>query len=299
MVELALHTQIQELRERCTDLRDALKDVALKYHTVTMDERPRLLELYDRLFGELESKRQQLALEAAEIFRRVELLTIKVSRGENLTQEVIDLINMVVDKEYEKFKQRVKDSLNTSAIGRENNARKKVADASEDDLVSMYRTLAKQLHPDSASETEDSIAAWHSVQEAYQERNAERLRTLLMMYSNDNQASPSESWTLERWQREERELSARLRLDKRSLNRVLSQEPLIIAKELEDDAWIARHRDELLTDIIARKNEIDTNVHRYEELTGGGPAPVAKTETEKEAERFEEDFIENTYFGGR
>ena len=69
--------------------------------------------------------------------------------------------------------------------------------------------------------------------------------------------------------------------------------------KLEDDDWREKHSGELQTAIKGLKYEIIKQQRLYTQLTGGLVAPgvdVTKTDEEK---GFDEDFFENTYFGGR
>ena len=106
----AEHPELKKLRDKCTDLRTKLKALVEEWHLLVTEERPRLTALYDDAFRDLERERQFLAVEAAELSRRVELLGVKVTRGEELDEGTIEHVNHVVDKEFGRYRQRVKEA---------------------------------------------------------------------------------------------------------------------------------------------------------------------------------------------
>lgn len=263
-------------------------------------EQPRLTHRYDQVFGELERQRQRLALQCAELFRRVELLTIKATRGETITQEIIDLVNAVVDKEYARLRQRLREALEMDDAERERVARHRAGTVADDELTTMYRTLAKRLHPDKVGESEELLATWHRVQQAYQDRDGGRLRTLMTVLGADEHQMPvTDTWDLERWEREEQYLSARLRMEERKLNAMKAEEPFSIANDLENEDWLIRHRGDLERDISAKEAEMAEHRKQYADLTGGSIPPGKIVKDGDQEPDFEQEFMENTYFGGR
>ncbi len=303
------HLEIERLRKKCRSLRTDLRATAERWHQLSVEERPRLTGLYDSAFGQLERERQRLVLESTEIFRRVELLTIKATRGETITPEIVELVNMVVDKEYQRMRQRLRDVLDLPDIDRNGSSESSDGDG---DLVDMYRTLAKQFHPDASEESDENLAAWHRVQRAYHDRDASHLKTLLKVLGTDEKdATEVDTWDVERWQREEQELGARLRMERRKLDRMMTQEPFSIAEQLENPEWRDRHRAEIENDIEARKAEIEKHEEKYRVLSGERRAlsgerrvesaklRAENSERRDENDDFNKDFMENTYFGGR
>lgn len=293
------HPEIDRLRLRCADLRLRLRETVEEWHHLVVEERPRLTSHYDRLFGDLERERQRLALQGAELFRRVELLTIKAARGETITPEIVELVNTVVDKEYARLRQRLREALDMDVTQREQAARDRQNTVADNELTTMYRTLAKRLHPDTVGESEELLATWHRVQQAYRDRDGGRLRTLLTVLGADEQPDQTtDQWDVQRWQREERQLSARLRMEQRKLSVVKAEEPFSIAADLEQEQWQQRHRADLEADIRSKQTEIDEHQRRYAELTGGAVPPGTVADPKRDAD-FDQEFMENTYFAGR
>ncbi|MBK7034448.1 MAG: hypothetical protein IPH49_14570 [Ignavibacteria bacterium] len=142
-----IHPEIEEIRSQYQTVRSDLRAAVEEWHRLSNEVRPRLNATYQHYFGELERELQFKALEGAELFRRVELLSIKIARGERLTPEIIDLVNQVVDKEYAKFNRRLREAFDMDVQQRERAAQQRVDIHDDEELVMMYRTLVKNSTP--------------------------------------------------------------------------------------------------------------------------------------------------------
>ncbi len=300
MTTPVLHPEIEQLKRRYHETRSALRDVIEQWHVLSNEVRPRLTATYDRYFGELERELQFASLESAELFRRVELLSIKVARGEKLTTEIIDLINQVVDKEYARFKRRLREAFNMDTEQRERSAQLRVDAHDDEELVKMYRTLVKKLHPDAAGESAPGTEAWHRVQNAYRDRNVSQLRSLLAFFGvGDTSDQQTNTWDHDRWTCEVQALESRLHVEQRKLARLQGEEPFAIESSLTDEVWREQHFATLRASIRAKLKEIDENNEHYRELTGGSVPLGSDALKSTEEQGFEEDFMKNTYFGQR
>lgn len=302
-MSITVHPDVAPLQQRVRELRLELRSALDEWHRLSTEVRPRLHAAYNRHFGLLERELQEVSLAAAEIFRRVELLSIKHERGEKLTAEIIDLINQVVDKEYARFTMRVQEAFRMDERQREQAARSREADGSDTELVAMYRTLVKQLHPDVAeahSEEPGSYSIWHQVQQAYATRNAAQLRSMLMLLgANEALERESGDWGVDRWRQEVDLLEQRLAVEQRKLLRLRSEEPFTMERDLDDHVWRTRHHEDLMRAIAVKNNELRDSRRRYDELTGGLVPPGHNPTKSKKEQTFEEDFMTNTYFGQR
>lgn len=302
-MSITVHPDIAPLRDRLRELRIELRSAVDDWHRLSSEVRPRLHALYHAHFGELERELQESALAAARMFRRVELLSIKHERGEKLTRAIVELINEMVDKEYARFTMRLREAFDMDQRQRDDAARARQGAASDHELVSMYRTLVKQLHPDVtgiAAADAATDAFWHQVQNAYANRNAGQLKSLMtVLGANEAHWDESDEWGIDRWRQEVETIERRLGLELRKLRRLRAEEPFTMERDLEDEAWRNRHREELRLAITRKKDELQESERRYADLTGGllpsGENP-AKTKQER---TFEEDFMTNTYFGQR
>lgn len=300
-MSITIHPSVEPLRSRLLELKVELREAMDDWHRLSSEVRPRLHAQYELHFGELERELQVAALTSAELFRRVELLSIKVSRGEVLTQHIIDLINQVVDSEYARFTMRIREAFYMDVDQRERAAKAREEHAQDGELVKMYRSLAKQLHPDAGQgDSAESVAIWHRVQQAYTSRNVSQMKSLLSMLGAD-EALRTEAfdWSLERWQQEVAMMETRLRVEQRKLRKLRSEEPFTMEHVLDSEQWRQLHQVELERAIASKRHEINENTARYTELTGGMLPPGTELVKTKDEQSFEEDFMKNTYFGQR
>lgn len=301
VMSITIHPDIQKLRSRLIELNVELREAMDDWHRLSIEIRPRLHSMYQQYFGDLERDLQITALRSAELFRRVELLSIKVSRGEVLTKQVVDLINQVVDSEYARFAMRIREAFDMDMEQRERSAKHAQEHLADGELVKMYRTLAKQLHPDSTGDDSlDTATVWHRVQQAYASKNVSQMKSLLsLMGADDMIKGQATDWDVDRWQLEVEKMETRVRVEQRKLRKLRSEEPFTMEHLLDNESWRSSHRRNLEQAVSAKQHEISENTARYTELTGGSLPPGSEVVKSKEQQSFEEDFLTNTYFGQR
>ncbi|MBU3740851.1 MAG: J domain-containing protein [Candidatus Kapabacteria bacterium] len=295
-----VHPDVMLLQRQCADMRGRIRAVVDEWHALSTVERPRLTALYDRYFGSIEREYQRLALDAAELFRRVELLSIKVARGERLTADMIDHVNRVVDKEYARFHQRLHQAFDMNSEQRNDAAVAGLDSVDDDELMKTYRILVKRLHPDAVGRDDTTDPMWQQVQEAYAARSTSTLRSLLSMLDADVSADAStQGWSIERLQREVGLLTSRLDMERRKLERLRASEPISIARDLEDPSWRSNHEHQLRSRLAAKQREYDETRKRYVEITGNTALPGRNPNRTAAEQQEAQDFMENTYFGAR
>lgn len=295
-----LHPEIQQLQRQCSDLRGRIRAAVEEWHQRSTVERPRLAALYDRYFGALERDYQRLAVQTAELFRRVELLSIKVARGERLTPDIIENVNRVVDKEYARFHRRLHEAFDMTSEQRNAQAAAQAEQHDDDELVKTYRVLVKKLHPDAVGQASDVDPLWQQVQDAYTSRNLQHLRSILSMLEADvSSDQTTQGWSIERLQREVGLLTSRLDMERRKLTRLRASEPLSLADQLTDASWRDAHELDLRARLVAKQREYDETQRRYIEITGSDVIPGVNPNRSAEERDEERDFMEHTYFGAR
>jgi hypothetical protein len=103
--------------------------------------------------------------------------------------------------------------------------------------------------------------------------------------------------SLERLRSDVAILETRLRIEKRRLTRLQSQEPFSIARELVSEAWRERHKAELEGAVQAKRAELERHKAQYKELANA-EVPM-HTPVPGSDKNFDTDFMDNTYFGSR
>ncbi|CAN5460567.1 hypothetical protein BH10BAC6_BH10BAC6_05570 [soil metagenome] len=296
-----LHPDVARLRTQCEELRRQLRLTAEEWHEMSTTRRRELTATYDLHFGSRERELQRTAIEAAEIHRRVELLNTKFARGEKITQEVIDRVNLIVDKEFERFHKRLREAFDMSRAERDRDMAARGDQAADGELTTLYRTLVKKLHPDVNQTTEEQHAAWQRVQDAYQQRNVSQLRSLIAMLEADDAsiALDASITNVEELTAIVTTLENRCDVERRKLERLRSEEPFCIAEQLTNNEWLAAHGAELDAGITDKRREISESQEFYRTLTGGTAAPGTNVLKTKDDQTFDSDFMDTTYFGQR
>ncbi len=245
------HPEIEQLRQRYRELQDALRQTLQEYFFLRTELYPSLLAEYERHFRTLELQLQNVSLRAAQLRRRVELLLVKLQRGEPITERTFALVEQIVAREFAALWERL------HAPEQPHRTQSPAAEAEE--FPKLYRLLVKRLHPDAAgAETEEFRRYWTAVQRAYRERNIHHLRQLYFLLCSEMlDAEPeSEPASLEYLRRRISQLERRLTVERRRLEQLRAEEPFCLP--LSDPEWLAQRRRELEREIQQREQEIAT-----------------------------------------
>ncbi|MFN8358962.1 MAG: J domain-containing protein [Candidatus Kapaibacterium sp.] len=291
----------EELLAKIRTLKADIQAILKEWFELQNTLRPRLLAVYDEHFQALEIEIQQRTMEAADIGRRVELLSIKKARGEKLTPEVVQLVHTFVDKEFESYRKRLSkafdDAVPQSSSGGD--------PQSKGELPKLYREIVKKLHPDVNSESKEFTQFWQETQNAFEKKNLQKMRALHSVICGEETTAvrkhhPTDLSEENALRAEIKELEIRFERESRTLKRLRSEEPFRIEKELYDPEWIALQEEKLRREILKKDHEIEHLRATLHHLTGGGKyQPPKPTPEEKEEQNFQDDFVENTYFGNR
>jgi transcriptional regulator with AAA-type ATPase domain len=121
------------------------------------------------------------------------------------------------------------------------------------DLRSLYRQMAKQLHPDVVADS-DNIELkelWNRVQKAYKEGDVETLRALQIAYSDVLEKSQDSIDDLT-----ESELSLKIeslkegiKLLNKSIDKIRQEFPFNMEEKIKDEAWVDDEKSKLQSEI--------------------------------------------------
>jgi hypothetical protein len=155
---IAAHPRIVELRARRAACATRLAEILTEMQHIKNQVLPRLLDDYDTHFRTLEITLQKATLHAAELGRREELFRLKLERGEQLTERMIEVVNTIVDREFARVKKRIRETFDMTAQEREREATDRAERHNTGDFAKLYRAIVKKLHPDAlGGEVYDSI----------------------------------------------------------------------------------------------------------------------------------------------
>lgn len=289
---LALNKLRAELEETREELLRLLNDRFILNNIVA----PRLMFVYETIFGDLEIELINKNREASKLERRLELISIKLKRGEKLTKKTFEFIDEIVEREsvrngdtFKSRKTRVSSGINNGISNGSNLTRK--------DIPKLYRGLVKKLHPDAVgAETEHFQKYWDCVQDAYRSKNARRLKLFYQTLCGENyEPVAAESDDLqEKIKREIRELRINIAAEKRRIERLKRTEPFTIEEKINDKFWIARRKRILREKLF----QADRQIRRHRR-TLSSLANFNGYEFRGETRTFENSFYEASYAGGR
>lgn len=268
------HPELEQLRQRCRYLQEALRQTVQEYVFLRTELYPKLQAEYERHFRGLEQQLQYLSLHAAQLRRQLELLWIKVQRGEPITEQTLRLIEQIVAREFSELWERLR-----AAHSRQSSHQTPSNPTERGKLLMLYRQLVKRLHPDAVgAETEAFHRYWALLQRAYRERNLQQLRQLALLLCEDTPtAEPAASpQTPEALRRYVCSLERRLAVERQRLERLRAEEPFYLP--LTDPSWLAQRRRELEEELRRRQQDIalySAQLSRLREqvLQSGSPTP--------------------------
>jgi hypothetical protein len=311
------HPRIAELRRRRREALERLKQCALNLHRLQESVLPELLDRYDALFREREIALQRATLLAAEIKRREELFRLKLERGERLTEEMITVVHAIVDREFERVKQRQREALDMTAQERERNAADRAQRHNDGDFAKLYRSIVKKLHPDAdVASSEADVARprneqfWHLAQEAYRERNFSALQSIHDIVceledEENNDKTPDDA----RWRHYEsaeaylaaevQRLESRLRNEERKLRDIYNNPPYSLRELMESPTWVESERAALQRQIAAKQREYEQARAFLSSINALQSEHPERSSEEQRRSDFANDFMENTYFNFR
>ncbi len=292
--DLLPHDYRQNLHRDIENLRQQLRCCLEEWFHLTQVKKKELLELYDLHFRECEIVIQKKSLELSILQRRIELFMIKIQRGEKLTKDIIDSINYMVDKEYERLNERMND------IYSPNNEKQISNNTDDSEIPKLYRILAKKLHPDYNTETDYTKQLWERTQNAYKNKDARILQSLyevIVGQEKDNQDSINAQQSPESLEKQKGILENKLQYERKKNQKILLQEPFTLEKQLHDEIWIGFHKLELQKEIDAIESELQLAQQRYKTIAGEEYSSFH--EHDKNTIQFEQKFSDSTYFGQR
>ncbi len=295
---LILHPAVQFYRQAIEQLQQQLRDVLFCWYQLVVEERPRLLNRYAELFGELERTMQVETLKAAQVQRVCEIVHMYVRRGETITDDLLRRICQLVERQHRHYRQQ------TETAGHAQPATSQAATRFPERArlcAQLYRDLVKRLHPDRDGDAGLFERFWGIVQDAYSRGDLDRLRTVHGIVCIDAQYRTDKAETVELLAVLHRRLLYRLEYELRRIDRIRAQEPFTLAPYLESDEWIAQHRAELERKIELQRRAAHLaaeELHRYGAAVWEEHFRAATAESVPD-DVFQDEFIKNTYFSMR
>ncbi len=291
------HPEINELKQRIKECKDDLLALLEDWHYLQTVVQPRIMFVYETYFGDLENEIESKSDSAARLDRRVELLSIKVRRGESLTEKTISFVDRIVKHEFDKDKKTIPHSsfngkprysyrYNSKAVDYEMEAR---------ELSSLYRNLVKLLHPDVAGETDNFIRYWDNVLQAYKSNDLHRIKLFYKTLCVEEKEYLDTEQEKEDLSREIQDLKLSVEVEKRKIERIKTEEPFSIEDKLNDASWITSRKRKLREQLF----QIDKQIHYNQKLLKALTVNSVNVKDNLQRNEFQEEFASNTYYKSR
>lgn len=301
-MEIIVDQSLEGLRKTYKEKVNSLREILLHLEQLQNETLPDLRQRYDAKFREFEVQIQELTLVLSEKQRVNELLLLKYQRGEEITEKVIQFVLMFVEKEYARYKTTGKKS----TFGLQESATTITSSSNNfsTEISKLYKELVKKLHPDSPQKDEKLFQQfWNNVQESYEKQNLQRLRTYHSIVCTQ-QLSPemftSASSEKDRLIAEISFLERKVVNEQKKIDTLYSKEPYTFKDNIDNSDWITQHSNSLQNTIDRISTEIEQAKKVFASVTKGVVVTNDNnTNTDNSPAKFDQNFSDSTYFGGR
>ncbi len=245
---------VSDLLQQKEQYKQELLNILDDWFKLNHEVKPALLFTYDTVFGKLESELKKKSRQHSELERRLEILTGKIKRGERISQRTLNMVDVVVEKEFSSNSQPNHDNCDVNV---------------NYEIPQLYRQLVKKLHPDANGNSELFDKYWNNVQEAYRTKNLDRLRMFYTALCENTQEQIAAPKLKEISLRTEiKQLEIQIQREKQKIEDLKNSDAFKINEKLKDAFWVTSRKLKLKNKIRELEQNIRLNSQRLTELTG-------------------------------
>ena len=239
----------QDKYQRVSQLREELAELFEKREFMVSYERNQLNALYVELIGRLLYEEFALKTDIRKSKRIAELVQTKMNRGEAVDMGTVE---QIVEKEFAEYRRQLEEQLNQIKAAQELLAAPMLSEEDTTELKSIYRLLAKRLHPDwNPNQTEREKELFIRAQAAYKSCDLQELRNILQMLEVKSEDELNDDNVDEKIKQLEACLEdIRSRIDK--LNETF---PFTYKELLKDPKWVEQEQNRIQESINALTKE--------------------------------------------
>jgi hypothetical protein len=228
--------------------------------------KPQLEALYATRVGCWMIERLQLQLRVLALKRKTELLQGALNREEEVD---LDEIELDVAQELAAAEAAIMQQV-ASLEGAKVLLNNLLSAESTEALRSLYRSLARQLHPDVNPElTEAQKEIWLLVQEAYENCDLEKLKAIQIVYESEIQAAAAHTEALPDQDLQQRiaTMKAAIRSLHEGIASLRNTFPFTIEQQIFDDDWVAREVSGVKEELAILQAYEATLLEEFKQLT--------------------------------
>lgn len=240
-----------ELKKKIQSKKEVLFDVLNEWDYLVNEVQPEIVNTYNSIFSKLEQELNSRKLMAEKLERFAELLTIKAQRGEKITNEKIEFIEKMIEREKA-------DSFAYTRLKKSNNDNSQIDENPPEDVSKLFRAIVKKLHPDSSGDLDLFKKHWHKVIDAYKSKNLKELMTYYHLICQDTEEESDIPMDNNKLLDELTQLDYLIQAEKRKLMRLKSKEPFSIKELLTNKEWIKKQKINIENSIIELDNVIES-----------------------------------------
>ncbi len=262
------HRDAIALRRACELLREELVKLITErdYLTTLL---PVIEAEYNLKIGCLEYETFILECDVRRARRRLELARSYVNRNLHAPLEIIE---SELDSEFQQWQAKIDEMRSDMDFARQIQAAPRLSSEETRELQTLYRTLAKRLHPDlNPNQTTRECNLWLRVADAYRDGALDELHTLALLLEGENAiAEITEAGTsiIETLAKRQADLRERIHQILARLTEIKTTLPYILQERTNDAAWLATRKLALATQNKTLRLQREQLDETYYALTG-------------------------------
>jgi hypothetical protein len=275
------HREGVALRAENEALHEELVKLVTDRDYLTTTVLPAIEAEYNLKIGGLEYEAFILECQVRRARQRLELARSYVNRNERIP---LASIESTLDEEFSQWQAKIEEMWLALEAARAFEQAPRLSAAETRELQTLYRRLAKRLHPDlNPRQTERERDLWLQVADAYRDGALEELRALsLLLDAGPPSADEGEAQTsvLDTLHRRRDELRAYIERALARLAHIKTTSPYTLRQTLKDGPWLTARAAELREKIALLKEHCIALDDAYHQLTGT-VAPQKTTDDEE------------------